>query len=134
MLRQILLALAAALSLSLPAVADGETLETLAGTSWRLTQLDGEPVAPTVTATLVISADSIGGNGGCNTYGGDIAETPTGIDITEVFSTLMACDGLEQEQAFLAALEAADSFTVVAGNLQLLENGTVLAELAPANQ
>lgn len=76
MLRQILLALAAALSLSPPAVADGESVETLAGTSWRLTQLDGEPVAPAVTATLVISADNIGGNGGCNDYGGDIAETP----------------------------------------------------------
>lgn len=63
-----------------------------------------------------------------------ISRRPPGIDITEVISTLMACDGLEQEQAFLAALEAADSFTVVAGNLQLLENGTVLAELAPANQ
>lgn len=134
MLRRILLALAAALSLSLPAVADGESLATLAGTSWRLTQLDGEPVAPDVTATLVISADSIGGNGGCNTYGGNVAATPTGIDITEVISTLMACDDLEQEQAFLAALEAADAFAMVAGNLRLLENGTVLAELAPANQ
>lgn len=133
MLRRILLALAA-LSLSLPAVADGESLATLVGTSWRLAQLDDEPVAPSVTSTLMISADSIGGNGGCNTYGGNIAETPTGIDITEVFSTLMACDGLNQEQAFLAALEAADSFAVVAGNLQLLENGTLLAELAPANQ
>lgn len=134
MLRRILLALAAALSLSLPTVADGESLATLVGTSWRLAQLDGEPVALSVTSTLRISADSLGGNGGCNTYGGNIAETPTGIDITEVFSTLMACDVLDQEQAFLAALEAADSFTVVAGNLQLLENGTVLAELAPANQ
>ncbi|WP_316355519.1 META domain-containing protein [Devosia sp.] len=134
MLRRILLALAAALSLSLTAVADGESLATLVGTSWRLTQLDGESVAPAVTATLVISADSIGGNGGCNTYGGNIAATPTGIDITEVFSTLMACDNLEQEQAFLAALEAADAFAMAAGNLQLLENGTVLAELAPANQ
>lgn len=134
MLRRILLALAAALSLSLPAVADGESLSTLVGTSWRLTQLDGEPVAPDVTATLVISADSIGGNGGCNTYGGNIAATPTGIDITEVFSTLMACDNLEQEQAFLAALDSADAFTMAAGNLQLLENGTALAELAPANQ
>ena len=133
MLRRILLALAA-LSLSLPAVADGESLATLVGTSWRLAQLDDEPVAPSVTSTLMISADSIGGNGGCNTYGGNIADTPTGIDITEVFSTLMACDGLNQEQAFLAALEAADSFAVVAGNLQLLENGTLLAELAPANQ
>ncbi|MBE0580575.1 META domain-containing protein [Devosia sp.] len=134
MLRRILLALAAALSLSLTAVADGESLATLVGTSWRLTQLDDESVAPAVTATLVISADSIGGNGGCNTYGGNIAATPTGIDITEVFSTLMACDNLEQEQAFLAALEAADAFAMAAGNLQLLENGTVLAELAPANQ
>ncbi len=134
MLRRILLALAAALSLSLPTVADGESLATLVGTSWRLAQLDDEPVAPSVTSTLMISADSIGGNGGCNTYGGNIAETPTGIDITEVFSTLMSCDGLDQEQAFLAALEAADSFAMVAGNLQLLENGTVLAELAPANQ
>lgn len=134
MLRRILLALAAALSLSLPTVADGESLATLVGTSWRLAQLDDEPVAPSVTSTLMISADSIGGNGGCNTYGGNIAQTPTGIDITEVFSTLMACDGLDQEQAFLAALEAADSFAVVAGKLQLLENGTVLAELAPANQ
>lgn len=133
MLRRILLALAA-LSLSLPAVADGESLATLVGTSWRLAQLDDEPVALSVTSTLMISADSIGGNGGCNTYGGNIADTPTGIDITEVFSTLMACDGLNQEQAFLAALEAADSFAVVAGNLQLLENGTLLAELAPANQ
>ena len=133
MLPRILLTLAATATLSLPAIADGNSLTALIGTSWRLIQIDGGAVAPDTASTLIISADSIGGNGGCNTYGGDLAETPTGIDITQVFSTMMACDGLAQEQAFFAALEAADSFALVDGNLRLLENGVVLAELAPAN-
>ncbi len=133
MLSRIVLTLAALATLSLPALADGDKLTALDATSWNLTQLDGAPTAEGVTSTLVISADSVGGNGGCNTYGGDLAETPTGIDISQVFSTMMACDGLKQEQAFFAALEATDAFALVDGNLHLLGNGTVLAELSPAS-
>lgn len=133
MLSRTMLALAAVTTLSLPAFADGDGVAALIGTSWRLTQLDSATVAPNVASTLVISADSIGGNGGCNTYGGKLEETPEGINISEVFSTMMACEGLEQEQAFFAALEAADSFALVEGNLHLLGNGTVLAQLAPAS-
>ncbi len=133
MLSRTMLALAAVTTLSLPAFADGDGVAALIGTSWRLTQLDSATVAPNVASTLVISADSIGGNGGCNTYGGKLEDTPNGIDISEVFSTMMACEGLEQEQAFFAALEAADSFALVEGNLHLLGNGTVLAQLAPAS-
>ena len=133
MLCRTLRAITATIVLTFPVVADGGSLIGLVGTSWHLTQLNGEPVAPKVTSTLVISADSIGGNGGCNTYGGDLAETPTGIDISQVFSTMMACDGLGQEQAFFAALEAADAFAIVKGNLRLLEDGTVRAEFAPTN-
>lgn len=128
-----LLALATIMTLSVPSVADGDGLAALIGTSWRLTQLDSGPVARDVASTLVISADSIGGNGGCNTYGGKLEETPDGIDISEVFSTMMACDGLDQEQTFFAALEAADAFALVEGNLHLLKNGIVLAQLAPAS-
>ena len=117
--------------LSTPAFADGGGLADLVGTSWRLTQLDGQPVAPNVSSTLIISADSVGGNGGCNTYGGDLALTPDGIDISQVFSTMMACDGLDQEQAFFAALDATDAYALVEGDLHLLGNGTVLAQLAP---
>lgn len=119
--------------LSTPAFADGGGLADLVGTSWRLTQLDGQPVAPNVSSTLIISADSVGGNGGCNTYGGDLAQTPDGIDISQVFSTMMACDGLDQEQAFFAALDATDAYALVDDDLQLLGNGTVLAQLAPAH-
>ena len=133
MLPRTLLSLAALALLSLPAAADGDPLADLIGTSWQLTALDGTPVAAGVTSTLIISADSIGGNGGCNTYGGNLAATPTGIDISQVFSTMMACDGLAHEQAFFAALEAADAFAIVDGNLQLLEGDAVVAELAPAD-
>ena len=133
MLPRTLLSLAALALLSLPAAADGDPLADLIGTTWQLTALDGTPVAAGVTSTLIISADSIGGNGGCNTYGGNLAATPTGIDISQVFSTMMACDGLQHEQAFFAALEATDGFAIVDGNLQLLEGDAVVAELAPAD-
>ena len=131
MLSRTLLTLGALTTLALPALADGEDTVDLAGTTWRLTALAGDPVSPDINSTVIISADSVGGNGGCNTYGGDFKVTPDGIDISQVFSTMMACDGLEQEQAFFAALEAANDFAIVDGNLQLLEGGTVLAELAP---
>ena len=133
MLPRTLLSLAALALLSLPAAADGNPMADLIGTSWKLTALDGAAVDAKVTSTLVISADSIGGNGGCNTYGGDLAATATGIDISQVFSTMMACDGLDQEQAFFAALEAADNFALVDGNLHLLQGETVVAELSPGS-
>jgi heat shock protein HslJ len=133
MLPRTLLTLAAIGMLSVPALADGNEIADLVGTSWKLTKLEGQPVADAANSTLVISADSIGGNGGCNTYGGDLAQTPDGIDISQVFSTMMACDGLDQEQAFLAALEATDAFALVGGDLHLLGSGAVLAELVPAN-
>ena len=133
MLSRTLLSLAALALLSFPAAADGDPLADLIGTSWQLTTLDGAPVDAKVKSTLVISADSIGGNGGCNGYGGDLTATPDGIDISQIVSTMMACDGLQQEQAFFAALEATDNFALVAGNLHLLEGDTVLAELAPAS-
>jgi putative lipoprotein len=133
MLSRILLSLAALTLLSLPAAADGDRLADIVGTSWKLTALDGTPVAAGVASTLVISADRVGGNGGCNTFGGDLTTTPDGIDISQVFSTMMACDGLQQEQAFFAALEATDDYALVDGNLHLLQNGTAVAELAPAS-
>ena len=133
-LRPTLLGLAALAMLVAPAAADGEPLANLIGTSWQLTELDGTAVDANVTSTLNISADSIGGNGGCNTYGGNLTATPDSIDISQVISTMMACDGLAQEQAFFAALEAADSAVISDGNLHLVSgDGAVLAALAPAS-
>lgn len=132
LLRPILLSLAALPLLAFPSAADGDPLANLIGTSWKLTALNGAAVSPDLQTTLNVSDNGIGGNGGCNTYGGELATTPTGIDISQVFSTMMACDNLSQEQAYFAALEATDAFALVGGKLQFLENGAVRAEFAPA--
>lgn len=131
--RRIFLGIAALVMAVFPAAADGPPRAELAGTSWVLATLNGAPVPAEVSPTLVISADRIGGKGGCNTYGGNIEMTPTGIDITNVFSTMMACEGLSHEQAFFAALEATANISTTDGKLQLLDGaGNVLAELTPA--
>lgn len=133
MLRPTLLSLAALALLSLPAAADGDPLADLIGTSWQLTTIDGAAVAADATATLNISAGSIGGNGGCNTYGGTLETTPTGIAFSQVFSTMMACPALDHEQAYFAVLDATKAFNLAADKLQLLDgDAAVLAEFAPA--
>ena len=126
------LALAACLAAS--ALADGAGgADDLIGTSWQLTELDGALTSAEITSTVNFSADGAGGNGGCNTYGGTLTVTPTGIDITEITSTMMACDGLAQEQAFFAALEATTGYRIEDGRLLLTgPEDAILAQLAPA--
>ena len=115
---------------SSPAFADGPVGTDLMGTSWTLTQLNGAPAATGVTTTLNISADGIGGNGGCNTYGGSLAFPDGKLDISQVMSTMMACEEpkMGQEQAFFRVLEAATAYSVDEGTLSLEDNnGTALA-------
>jgi heat shock protein HslJ len=128
------LTLALAAFLAAPAFADGaEAADDIIGTSWQLTELNGAPTSTEITSTANFSADGVGGNGGCNTYGGTLAVTSGGIDITEIISTMMACDGLAQEQAFFAALEATTGYRIENRTLHLTgPDDAVLAELAPA--
>ena len=128
------LTLAVAAFLAAPAFADGaKAADDLIGTSWQLTELGGAPTSAKITSTANFSADGVGGNGGCNTYGGTLTVTPTGIDITEIMSTMMACDGLAQEQAFFAALEATTNYRIEDGTLLLTgPDDVTLAQLAPA--
>ena len=133
-LRRIMIAIAAMSLLVSPTLADGPAqADALIGTSWKLAEIDGKPADPAVNSTLNISADGVGGNGGCNTYGGKFRTTPTGIDITEIISTMMACDGLPQEQAFIAALEAATDYALADGDLVFTANDKTLARLSPAS-
>ncbi|WMT87229.1 YbaY family lipoprotein [Pelagibacterium sp. 26DY04] len=115
--------------------ATGET-EQLPGTSWTLVALAGEPIAEDVESTLIFGEDdgSVGGNGGCNSYGGSIAYQEDGtIEITEVFSTMMACQDpkMSTERELFDALGAATSYAIEGETLTLIdEGGTALAEFA----
>jgi heat shock protein HslJ len=86
-----------------------------------------------VEAFMTFSPDgSVNGNGGCNTFGGHAMATSTGISISDVFSTRMACepDRNAVEVAFLGVLERVTAQRVEDGRLVLLDlEGTELAQL-----
>ena len=75
----------------------------LAGTAWRLLVLDGKDTDAGVTSMLVFNADgTINGNGGCNTFGGDVTIDGATLKFGELRSTMMACEEAKshQEAAF----------------------------------
>jgi heat shock protein HslJ len=90
---------------------------------WLLVELNGQSPMAGTEITLIIESDSLGGNSGCNSYGGSYAAGADGrIEMSEIFSTLMACldDGvMEQEAAFSLALRQAQTF-------ELADNGQTL--------
>lgn len=95
---------------------DAASASPLAGSDWLLTAIGGQPAAEGVETTLVFGADgSLGGNGGCNSYGGSVAVSDgADISISDVFSTMMACPEpqMGQEGAFFAALMEAERYSV----------------------
>lgn len=102
----------------------------LGGTEWRVVKIDGNDSAPGVTSTLVFNADkSVNGNGGCNTFRGDVAIEGTTMKFGLLASTMMACEEAKskQEWAFHQALKDVSSFAMDAGQLSLLgKDGKVL--------
>ncbi|MCD7058719.1 META domain-containing protein [Pelagibacterium xiamenense] len=110
----------------------------LVGTHWSLSSLGGAQTPEGATATLNFGEENdIGGNGGCNVFGGSVTfKGEAGLDISEVFSTMMACEPpkMEQERAFFDALEAAAGFSLEGDTLTLLDDGDeTLAVLVPAS-
>lgn len=96
---------------------------------WLLLELNGQPPLAGAEITLNIEEDSLGGNSGCNVYGGSYQVDGDGrIEMSEIFSTLMACleDGvMEQEAAYNQALYDAASFELADnGQTLLLRNAT----------
>ncbi|WP_353643139.1 META domain-containing protein [Mesorhizobium sp. WSM2239] len=108
----------------------------LKGTSWRLSSLGRDDTAAGVASTLTFDEEGkISGNGGCNSFGGQASFDGAKLKISDVFSTMMACEQpkVKQEAAFLAALAKTASYTVEDGTLTLLDgSGTALATLKAA--
>jgi heat shock protein HslJ len=65
---------------------------------------DGEPV------TIRFEEDTVGGSAPCNTYGGTLSIEYATVEITDLVTTMMACEppAMRAEEAWLAALEAVD--------------------------
>lgn len=107
----------------------------LVGTAWQLhTFLSGETADSTAssligdsTITLMFNEDgTLGGNGGCNSYGGDYQVDGENLTIGELERTVMDCEpeGVdEQETMYLNALGTAERYSIEGEQLTIYYPG-----------
>ncbi len=87
---------------------DAPSLESLAGTAWRLAQLGRETRVPAeVEITLAFEEGRVSGSAGCNSYTANVESTAPGeLKIGPVAATRMMCPGgvMAYEDPYVAAL------------------------------
>ena len=109
-------------------------LKELSGTSWRLSQLDGEDVAASAELHFDGGSGFAGGQGICNNYGGEFSETLKGdFKMANIFSTETECEHFALEKKYIVALETAKSYRMAPGlnELSLLgPDGKAIARFA----
>jgi heat shock protein HslJ len=86
------------------------------------------------TLTATFAADQVNGSSGCNTYNGAYTLDGNAVKIGPLATTRMACpqDVMDQETAFLAALQAAITVETSGANVTLRDaGGAIQVSLAP---
>jgi len=104
--------------------AQGGSAETLEGTSWILTTLNGaEPLPDTAITASFEAGGNLAGSDGCNRYGATYQVNGDQITVTPGMGTMMACPEPIMKQAtdYMAALESATSYQIQGGTLGLLD-------------
>jgi heat shock protein HslJ len=113
--------------------AQAQSGSSLAGTSWRLIELNGQPpVSGAETPTLQFAADgsSVSGTGGCNQFSGAYTQNGTSLSIGPLAYTRLACGdpaGNTQETAYFQALESTTRYSIERGQLVLYSGDQVVA-------
>lgn len=134
--RRIVLGLAlavAALGAGTPARAQDGSTSPLAGTSWRLVELNGERVIPGgehLTLQFSATEPQVSGYGGCNQFSGEYSQNGASLHIGPLLYTRRAC--LEpalntQETAYFQALESTTRYSIQGGQLLLYSGNEVVA-------
>lgn len=131
--KNLLIVLSLVLTFSLAACGIFEKGPDLEGTSWSLIEVNGQPIIDGTDPTLIFEADRVGGNGSCNTFGGDYKVENGTLTFGPIASTLMYCEGfMDQESAYLTALQEAAEYQIEGGNLQILNgDGQVTLAFSP---
>ena len=83
-----------------------------------------------VTATFDSAEDEVKGSAGCNTYFGDYQISGNNLSIPVIANTEMYClepEGImEQENQYLSAMRAAESYEIQNGKLRIIAGSQVL--------
>jgi heat shock protein HslJ len=129
--KKILLILAV-ISLAISACSSGEASASLIG-AWDLTAYgpaaSPSPVVPDSGAQVTFNEDgTVGGNSGCNGFGGNYAVEGDQITFSEIVSTLMACDDarMAQEAAVHKVLTDTAMYKIEGSTLTLTNNDMVM--------
>ncbi|HET6616881.1 MAG TPA: YbaY family lipoprotein [Gemmatimonadota bacterium] len=98
----------------------------LTSARWNLTHLGDQQVVATNPQRqpylMFMAENRVGGSGGCNHIGGTYAVDGSGLTLSGIVSTMMACvDGMETETAFLRALEQVRAWRTEGARLELLD-------------
>jgi heat shock protein HslJ len=127
--------LVAALGVYVPAQAqDGST--PLAGTSWQLVELNGQPpIAGGPTLTLEFEDEArASGFGGCNQFSGPYNQSGSSLRFGPLTATQRACldPALNtQEAAYFGALQSTNRYAIEGGQLVLYRGNQIVARFAP---
>jgi heat shock protein HslJ len=99
----------------------------LRGVYWKLTTLLGQPVNKISSTAFIkfnIDGKSVGGNGGCNTFGGSYDLTGSShLSFGPIMSTKMYCGEGKSENVFFGLLSRTDSYLINGDTLFLRNAG-----------
>lgn len=119
-----------------------KTEATIIGTKWVLTKLNGDPVnldnseleQPYIKLTQ--KDNGVGGNGGCNAFGGTYAlKDKQTIAFSQMMATMRYCEDHGIEKVFMSNLQKATTYIIVNDELTLKdENGYVLISFEPVEE
>jgi heat shock protein HslJ len=93
----------------------------LAG-EWKLSEVNGKAPLAGTSITAKFENGKVGGNSGCNSYGGDFSASGSKLSFSAVMSTMMACADqgiMDQESAYQQALSQVTGYTVSADRMEM---------------
>jgi heat shock protein HslJ len=111
---------------------DTGTGNPLAGTNWTMSSIPGFDLEHTprpVTLGFADTTDRMGGNAGCNSFGGHYMVKGSTLKMEKIISTKMACmPGMQTESRVMNVMMTADHYNISGDKLTLKQGEKVLAE------
>lgn len=87
----------------------------LKGSAWALVSLNGSLPVSGTNITLSFEKDTLGGNGGCNSYGGEFKVRGEKLTPSSIYSTEMYCEAagiMDQEALYFDLLSKVETFLI----------------------
>lgn len=113
----------------------------LEGTKWVLEKLNGDPINLSMveldTPYIILngSEQTLGGNSGCNSFGGKYTSEKRNIQFSQIIATLRHCEDNGIESVFMSNLKKAKTYKMSKKELVFKdENGYVLLAFVPSEK